>query len=101
MGDFLSDLERRIDGAAGAIDEVLAGVVFADLGGVPLIVWWLAIAGVARAVLEAEPKLAVDYVQVVDLEDFRPVEAIEVPVTLALACDLAGTRLIDNVLLEP
>lgn len=56
---------------------------------------------IARAVLEADAKLKVDYVEVVDLDRFQPQTLIESEVTLALACDLAGTRLIDNLILRP
>lgn len=58
-----------------------------------------ALVGVARALLEAEAKLEIDYVSLVDLEDFRPVDEVDAPVTLAMAVTLRGTRLIDNTIL--
>jgi pantoate--beta-alanine ligase len=53
----------------------------------------------ALAVLEREPTLALDYLEVVALETMRRVERAEGPACIAAACDLGGTRLIDNVLL--
>ncbi len=44
-------LEGWIDDWAGRVDDVLAEIVFADLGGVPLVVWWLAIAGLVSTLV--------------------------------------------------
>lgn len=55
----------------------------------------------ARAVLEGEPALDVDYCRIVDGESMQPVERIERPALLALAAMLGGTRLIDNATLDP
>lgn len=61
-----------------------------------------AVAAAARAVLEGEPALAVEYVACVDPNDVRPVETVDAGTALVLAVRLgngSGTRLIDNVIL--
>jgi pantoate--beta-alanine ligase len=77
---FLSPDERR---RALALPRALdAGLAAHRSGGDPV--------GAARAVLEAEPQLEVDYVAVADLDG----------PTLAAAVRVGRTRLIDNVRLE-
>lgn len=62
-----------------------------------------AVAAGARAVLESELALAVDYVACVAPEDVRPVAAVDAGTALVLAARVgergAGPRLIDNVIL--
>jgi pantoate--beta-alanine ligase len=55
----------------------------------------------ARAVLEAEPLLRVDYCELVETGDLRPAAALEGELLLAVAVYAGRTRLIDNVVLEP
>ncbi len=53
-----------------------------------------------REVLARAPAIAVDYISVVDLRDMQPVESIDGDACIALAVDLHGTRLIDNIILR-
>ncbi len=54
----------------------------------------------ARAVLEAEPLLRVDYVTAVDSLRLQPISVIEGEVLLAIAVFAGRTRLIDNAILR-
>lgn len=54
----------------------------------------------ARESLAAVPALAIDYLEIVDLEGLSRVEEVDQPCCMAVAVDLNGTRLIDNVLLS-
>jgi pantoate--beta-alanine ligase len=54
----------------------------------------------AREVLEAEPLLEVDYVELVDKERLRPVEAVRGEMLLAVAVRAGETRLIDNTIIR-
>jgi len=59
---------------------------------------------VAALLADAPARLApgrVDYVQIVDADDLRPVEVIERPALCALAVFVGGVRLIDNTVLVP
>jgi len=58
-----------------------------------------ALVRIARAVLGEQPSLVLDYLDVVSLDAMRKVAAVNGPACIAVACDLGGTRLIDNVLL--
>jgi pantoate--beta-alanine ligase len=49
------------------------------------------------AVLQAEPRLRVEYFDVVDDRDMRPVERVDGTVRIAAAVWLGPTRLIDNL----
>lgn len=49
-----------------------------------------------RAVIAAEPRAHIDYIEVVDTASMQPVEAVAGDVTVALAATLGSTRLIDN-----
>lgn len=51
--------------------------------------------------LEKHPQLRLEYLEIVDPEQMRPVESIAGPVRLAVAAWLGSTRLIDNVLAVP
>jgi pantoate--beta-alanine ligase len=59
------------------------------------------ITAAARAVLEAESRLAIDYVEVVDRERFEAVETVKSDALLIVAARVGQTRLIDNLKLEP
>jgi pantoate--beta-alanine ligase len=54
-----------------------------------------------RKVLATADGAQVDYVAIVDPETFEPVEAVSGPTLAALAVRIDGTRLIDNVVLDP
>ncbi len=54
-----------------------------------------------RQLLESGDGITVDYVEVVDLQDVQPVEGLGSGGCVAIAVDLNGTRLIDNIILEP
>lgn len=56
-----------------------------------------ALLSAARTVLEAEPALRLDTLDLVDAATMRPVPRVEGPVMLAAAAFLGRTRLIDNV----
>ena len=54
----------------------------------------------ARAVLDAEPGLVVEYVEACDAESLEPVAALGPVTLLAVAVRVGATRLIDNVTLS-
>ena len=56
-----------------------------------------AVEAAARAVIEAEPRCALEYAAVVDPETFRRLGALDGPAVLAVAAGLGPTRLIDNI----
>jgi pantoate--beta-alanine ligase len=51
----------------------------------------------ARALIEAEPRATLDYLQIVHPTSLQPAEQIEPPVVVAGAIRVGGTRLIDNI----
>lgn len=55
----------------------------------------------ARAVLDAEERLKVDYVALVDPQELRSIEQVDGETVLLVAAQVAHTRLIDNTFLEP
>jgi pantoate--beta-alanine ligase len=55
----------------------------------------------ALAVIECEPRLRVEYFEIVDPEELQPVAEIAGPVLVAAAAWLGTTRLIDNVVARP
>lgn len=55
----------------------------------------------ARAAFDLEPGLRVEYFEIVDPAEMRPVERIAAPVRVAGAVWAGSTRLIDNVLCTP
>ena len=59
----------------------------------------VALVAAARAVLEAEPLVAVEYVELVEPETLDPVAEPGVEAMLTVAIRLGTTRLIDNILL--
>lgn len=54
-----------------------------------------------REELSRHPEVAVDYVAIVERDSFRPVGRLSGPAVAAVAARVGGTRLIDNVVLEP
>jgi pantoate--beta-alanine ligase len=54
-----------------------------------------------RVVIEAEPRVALEYVRAVDPETFAPLTSLEGPALLAVAARVGAARLIDNVSLLP
>jgi pantoate--beta-alanine ligase len=54
-----------------------------------------------RQVLDAEPRVKIDYVEVVDADSFEPVARVARSSYILLAVYLGKTRLIDNMLVEP
>jgi pantoate--beta-alanine ligase len=54
-----------------------------------------------RSVLDAEPLVKIDYVEIVDADSFEPVVSVNRPSYVLLAVYLGKTRLIDNMLVEP
>lgn len=53
------------------------------------------------AALQPDPRLRVEYVEIVDPDQMQPVERITAPVRVALAVWIGSVRLIDNLLCEP
>ena len=54
-----------------------------------------------RQVVESEPKVALDYAEMVDADTFEPVVNLRKTCYLLVAARVGGTRLIDNALIEP
>jgi pantoate--beta-alanine ligase len=54
-----------------------------------------------RGVLEAEPRVALDYAEIVDAETLEPVAWLRGACYVLLAARVGDTRLIDNALIEP
>lgn len=52
-------------------------------------------------VLSAEPGVALDYAEIVDLETLEPVASLRHSCLAVVAAKVGGTRLIDNALIEP
>jgi pantoate--beta-alanine ligase len=92
---YLSAEERR---AAGAIPKCLAAAEAAIASGErnPA-----RVVAAARAILEAEPALRVDYVELVDTLQLQPAPRIEGEMLLAVAVWAGRTRLIDNTVVRP
>jgi pantoate--beta-alanine ligase len=55
----------------------------------------------ARTVIDSEPLLRVDYVELVDRKVFTPIDVFEKEALLVMAIHCGTTRLLDNVLLSP
>jgi pantoate--beta-alanine ligase len=55
---------------------------------------------VVREVLAREPRVAVDYAEIVDADTFEPVMSLRGTCYILLAATLGTTRLIDNALIE-
>lgn len=54
-----------------------------------------------RGKLESEPRLTVDYAEIVDADSFEPVRMIRGNCYVLIAVKVGGTRLIDNAYIEP
>src|SRR5208282_2876385 len=74
----------------GAKEEVAAGVRDA-----------LELQRAMHNVFEREPLARVDYAEIVDAETFEPVVRVGRPCYALLAVRIGGTRLIDNMLIQP
>jgi pantoate--beta-alanine ligase len=61
------------------------------------------LAETVRAQIEAEPRARLEYVGVVDAETMEKLDRVpeDRPVIIALAARVGGTRLIDNIVLQP
>lgn len=59
------------------------------------------LAAAVRAVVNAEPRARLEYVQVADAESLGALEVVDRPALVALAVWFGDVRLIDNVLLTP
>ena len=55
----------------------------------------------ARQVLDREPMLRLDYLEIVDPDTLKPVRTIDAPVRVAIAAFAGSTRLIDNIQAAP
>lgn len=60
-----------------------------------------ALLSAARRVMEAEPDIRLDYLELRDADSLREVHEITAPVVMAVAAYLGKTRLIDNMVFEP
>jgi pantoate--beta-alanine ligase len=54
-----------------------------------------------RKEIDSEPKVALDYAEIVDADTFEPVVSLRKTCYMLLAARVGGTRLIDNALIEP
>jgi len=59
------------------------------------------VAAAAREVIDRQPGVKLEYLEIVEPRDMQPVERIEGPVVAAGAIWVGGTRLIDNVICVP
>ena len=48
-----------------------------------------------------EPRVALDYAEIVDNETLEPIPILRGTCFVLLAAEVGGTRLIDNALIEP
>jgi pantoate--beta-alanine ligase len=55
----------------------------------------------ARRVLDSEPAVKTDYVEIVDAESLEPVTVLRKRCLVLIAANVGKTRLIDNALIEP
>jgi pantoate--beta-alanine ligase len=55
----------------------------------------------ALAILQQQPQLRVEYLEIVDPDEMQPVDRIAGPVRVAAAVWIGSTRLIDNLLCKP
>ncbi len=60
-----------------------------------------ALAAATRDFLQQEPRVVLDYLEIVDPDSLEPIERISRPTLVALAAYVGSTRLIDNVVLKP
>jgi len=79
-------LYRSLDAARHAIES-------GERGTAPLL-------AALRRVIEAEPRVALDYAEIVDAETFEPVGRLQKTCYALVAVRVAGVRLIDNALIE-
>lgn len=54
-----------------------------------------------RKVIDSEPKVALDYAEIVETGTFEPVVSLRKTCYVLIAARVGGTRLIDNALIEP
>src|ERR1700723_2616344 len=92
---YLTPDDRR---AATAISQALAACQGSISGGERDLAILLA---TMRSKLESEPRLTVDYAEIVDADSFEPVRVIRGNCYALIAAKLGATRLIDNAYIEP
>ena len=92
---YLSPEDRR---AAVAISRALAACKECISSGERDVARLLA---TIRGKLESEPRLTVDYAEIVDADSFEPVRMIRGNCYVLIAVQVGGTRLIDNAYIEP
>jgi len=92
---YLSPEDRR---AAVAISRALAACKECISSGERDVARLLA---TIRGKLESEPRLTVDYAEIVDADSFEPVRMIRGNCYVLIAVMVGGTRLIDNAYIEP
>jgi len=54
-----------------------------------------------RRVIDSEPRVSLDYAEIVDADTLEPVVSLRNVCYVLLAARVGGTRLIDNALIEP
>jgi pantothenate synthetase len=54
-----------------------------------------------RRILTTEPRVALDYAEIVDNETLEPIASLRGTCYVLLAAKVGDTRLIDNALIEP
>src|SRR5260370_27812297 len=55
----------------------------------------------AKEVFAREPRVALDYLEIVDPDTLDPVERISQTTLVAVAAYVGSTRLIDNIVIDP
>lgn len=90
---YLSPDDRR---SARAIPRALAAALRSHASGQDDAV---ALIDIARRIVDAEPGLRLQYLELVSLTDLNPRARLEEPSALAIAAMVGQTRLIDNVIL--
>jgi len=90
-------LDERSRAAASRISGALftAGGLFADGERSSS-----ALKAAVRSLLDIEPEISLDYVEVADVATSRPIDTVEYDAFLAVAARIGGVRLIDNVFLD-
>ncbi|MEN6602679.1 MAG: pantoate--beta-alanine ligase [Bryobacteraceae bacterium] len=101
-GLALSSRNRRLDAAERQAALTLSRLLFAvrdriGAGSVDA----AQLKSEAEAEFGREPRLRVEYFEIVDADEMQPVERVAAPVRVAVAAFAGSTRLIDNVLCTP
>ena len=92
---YLSPDDRRAATALNRSLEALKAEISAGQRGAAHLI------AAARRVLDSEPAVKTDYVEIVDAESLEPVTVLRNRCLVLIAAHVGKTRLIDNALIEP